>query len=477
MNQELWKYSVREIITGYKKKLFDCVELTNSIINQIKKLNKKINAFVEFDEEKIIKQAILAKKRWEEGKTLGSLDGIPISIKDLLITKDYPTYRGTFTKSIPYDSNKNAPVVDKLVHSGAIILGKTTTPEFGHKGTTASARYGETLNPWNIKTNSGGSSGGSSAAVSSGMGPLSIGTDGGGSIRIPCSFCGLFGHKPTFGRVPAYPISPFGTVANVGPISRNALDSSILMDVIAKPDNNDWYSLPYEYKSFFPKKYEENVTLKIGFSRLWGMNKYFEDLTLENDVEIVMQKALNSLKNNNKIKLSEDIDIDWPNNPEHIFKTIWHTGAANLARKFSKEDLDIVDQNFLNFIEKGKKNSIFDIMGAEEKRAENGVYIANIFEKYDFIIGPTLPVTALKQGRNVPMGWNAQDFFSWTPFTYPFNLTKNPTSTINCGFSNSNLPVGMQIVAPMYQDHNCLRFANHLEEEFGLTKNWPSLKY
>ena len=116
-------------------------------------------------------------------------------------------------------------------------------------------------------------------------------------------------------------------------------------------------------------------------------------------------------------------------------------------------------------------------MGAEAKRAENGVYIANIFEKYDFIIGPTLPVTALKKGRNVPMGWNTQDFFSWTPFTYPFNLTKNPTSTINCGFSNSNLPVGMQIVAPMYQDHNCLRFANYLEEEFGLTKNWPSLKY
>ena len=161
-----------------------------------------------------------------------------------MVTKDLPTIRGSLTSSLPKNSDFDAPVVRMLKDQGAIILGKTTTPEFGHKGTTQSARFGNTNNPWNISLNAGGSSGGSCAAVAAGFGPASIGTDGGGSIRIPASFCGVFGHKPTFGKIPAYPISPFGTIANVGPITKTVKDAAIIMNCIAHPDEKDWHSLP-----------------------------------------------------------------------------------------------------------------------------------------------------------------------------------------------------------------------------------------
>ncbi len=476
MKQELWQYSVKELIDGYKKKLFNSLEVSLSVINQIKSLNKKINAFVHFDEEMVIDQAKLSKDRWERDMIKGILDGIPISVKDLIITQDYPTFRGSFNTSLPNKSEENAPVVSKIINSGAIILGKTATPEFGHKGTTSSKRYGETLNPWNLNTNAGGSSGGSAAAVASGMGPLSIGTDGGGSIRIPCSFCGLFGHKPTFGRIPAYPISPFGTVANIGPISRNVLDGSILMDVIATPDNKDWHSLPFNKKSYNPFPYENISSIRVGFTRLWGMEKYIENLKLEDDVEIGIESIFRSLKEK-KFNITDEININWPNNPEKTFKVIWYTGAANLARKIKQKDLKDIDENFLEFIERGKKNNIFDIMQAETNRAENGSYITKMFEKYDFIIGPTLPVTAIAKGRNIPKGWDEEDLFSWTPFTYPFNLTKNPSSTINCNFSSIGLPVGLQIVAPIYKDHDCIKFAQLLEETFDLNRSWPKLSY
>ncbi len=474
MKQDLWKYSARELLKGYKKKIFDCVDVANSIIIQIKKLNEKINAFVYFNEQDVIDQAVKSKKRWESGKLLGKLEGIPISIKDLIITKDYPTFRGSYNNSLPTKSEVNAPVVEKLIKSGAVLLGKTATPEFGHKGTTASKRYGETLNPWNLKTNAGGSSGGSSAAVASGMGPLSIGTDGGGSVRIPCSFCGLFGHKPTFGRIPAYPISPFGTVANIGPIARNAMDGAILMDVISKPDNNDWYSLPEEKISYYPKKYKNEEEIKIGYTNFWGMDKFIPGLELDKQVEEVYRNALNVLssKNYNFVKY---IDIDWPNNPEMVFKTIWHTGAANLARRISSGDLMKIDPNFLKFVKEGKKYSSFDIMETEAFRAENGVHIEKIFAELDFIIGPTLPITAIEAGCDVPKLWDESDIFAWTPFTYPLNLTKNPASTINCGFSKDGLPVGLQIVAPIYRDHSCIRFANHLERVLDLSTKWPDI--
>ena len=199
MKQDLWKYSILEILKGYKEKKFSPLEVANEIARKIGSDNKKLNAYVFFDEEIFMKQAAISQNNYEKNKTRGVLEGVPISIKDLIVTENMPTKRGTLTSGLSSESAYDAPVVKKLKQQGAIILGKTASPEFGHKGTTQSKKYGNTNNPWNLSLNAGGSSGGSSAAVAGGLGPASIGTDGGGSIRIPCSFCGLFGHKPTFG--------------------------------------------------------------------------------------------------------------------------------------------------------------------------------------------------------------------------------------------------------------------------------------
>ncbi len=296
MKNELFKLTAKNLIRLYQRKKTNPTEVVLNIIDQLDKKNQKFNAFVDYDKEKILQQAKLSSKRWMTGEIKGALDGIPISIKDLLITKDYHTRRGSFVESLPISSDKNAPVVKKVLDKGAIILGKTTTPEFGHKGTTQSIRYGSTLNPWNTDLNAGGSSGGSAAAVAAGLGPLSLGTDGGGSVRIPCSFCGLFGHKPTFGRVPAYPISPFGTVANIGPISRTVEDGALLMNVIASSDKDDWYSLPNENINYSEINFDNIRNMRIGVFKHWGMKKFFNEISLDNEINLVFEDILSEIK-------------------------------------------------------------------------------------------------------------------------------------------------------------------------------------
>ena len=472
MKNELYKLSAVDLLSMYKTRETNPLEVSLDIIKQLENKNSQFNAFVCFDKEKILQQAKLSSERWSSGKVKGILDGVPISIKDLLVTKDYPTRRGSFIESLPITSDKDAPVVKKILEQGGIVLGKTTTPEFGHKGTTQSKRYGATLNPWNTKLNSGGSSGGSASAVAAGMGPLSIGTDGGGSVRIPCSFCGLFGHKPTFGKVPAYPISPFGTVANIGPITRTVADGGLLMNVIAKPDKDDWYSLPYDKEIYNEFDLNEVKNLKIGVFKYWGMKNFFNQISLENSVEVVYENILKKLKQEG-LQLTFDSKINWPNNPADIFKTMWYVGAANLSKKIDDEEFSKIDENFLQFIDEGNKYSVFDFLAAEAKRAENATYLSYLFEKFDVLIGPTMPVLPLECDAVIPKDYKSKDLFSWTPFTYPFNLTKHPSSTINCGFSSSGLPIGIQVVAPHYEDKRCLQISAYLEKVFSLTNIWP----
>ena len=473
MKQELWKCSILDILKGYKEKLFSPLELAKEIINKINKDNTKINAYVFFDEEVILEQATISTLNYEKNLLRGSLEGVPISIKDLIVTKNMPTNRGTLTSSLSSKSDYDAPVVKKLKQQGAIIIGKTASPEFGHKGTTQSLKYGNTNNPWNLDLNAGGSSGGSSAAVAGGLGPASIGTDGGGSIRIPCSFCGLFGHKPTFGRIPAYPISPFGTIANLGPISRTVKDSGLIMNAIANSDIQDWHSLPNEKKDYTSYDGDLKKKYKIGYSKFWGMDKYFETNLMESEVLEKIEESIRSLKKSG-LEILEIDSINWPHNPLDVFLVMWQSGAANLARKISVKDSSNLEPSFSNFVEKGKQYTMFDFMDAEAKRAENALHLKKIFRNVDAIVGPTLPVLPFNSGQNVPVGFNEEQLFSWLPFTYPFNLTKNPASTINVNFSNSGLPIGLQVVADIYKDKTCFELAYYIEQTMGLTDIWPN---
>src|SRR5262252_1649031 len=246
---DLCSLTAVQLLEKYVRRALSPVEVTKAVLERIEKLNPKLNAFC-FINKEALKDAAASEKRWMSGQPQGLLDGVPVSIKDLLLTKGWPTLRGSKTVDPKGPWNDDAPAVARLREHGAVLLGKTTTPEFGWKGVTDSPLTGITRNPWNLQKTPGGSSGGAVAAVASGMSPLAVGTDGGGSIRIPCSFTGLFGIKPSFGRVPAWPLSPFGTVAHVGPITRSVADAALMLNVLSLPDARDWHSLPYDARDY-----------------------------------------------------------------------------------------------------------------------------------------------------------------------------------------------------------------------------------
>ena len=295
MKTEIYKMSALELSEAFKDKTLSPVEAINSVLERIKNIDEKLNAYVFIDEDLAIKQAKESEIRWNNGSPKSKIDGVPTAIKDLLLTKDWPTMRGSKTVNKNTDWKDDAPVTARLKESGAVLIGKTTTPEFGHKGTTQSPLTGITRNPWNVSRTSGGSSGGSSSSVSSGMGPLAIGTDGGGSVRIPCSFTGLFGIKPTFGKIPAWPLSPFGTIANVGPMTRTVHDGALLFSIISQPDWRDWNANTKMDSNFIDKLAGSIKGKKIAYL-VFGMSHVIEPYSIEKDVEITTKKTVELLE-------------------------------------------------------------------------------------------------------------------------------------------------------------------------------------
>src|SRR5438874_10907200 len=241
--------SATTLLEAYRKHELSPVEVTRAVLGRIEKLNPALQACNRVADG-ALDDAKAAEARWRAGQPKGLLDGVPVSIKDIILTKGWPTLRGSKTVDAKGPWNDDAPATARLREHGAVLLGKTTTPEFGWKGVTDSPLTGITRNPWNPAKTPGGSSGGAAAAVASGMGPLAVGTDGGGSIRIPCSFYGLFGIQASFGQVPAWPPSPMGTVAHVGPIARSVADAALMLSVMSQPDSRDWTALPYERRDY-----------------------------------------------------------------------------------------------------------------------------------------------------------------------------------------------------------------------------------
>src|SRR3982751_6789987 len=272
MTQDLCGLSATALLDGYRKHELSPVEVTRAVLERIEKLNPVLNAF-NLVSDRALDDAKASEERWMSGQTQGLLDGVPVSIKDIILTKGWPTLRGSKTVDANGPWNDDAPATARLREHGALLLGKTTTPEFGWKGVTDSPLTGITRNPWNTQKKPGGSSGGAAAAVSAGMGALAVGTDGGGSIRIPCSFTGLFGLKPSFGRVPAWPLSPFGTVAHVGPMTRSVADAALLLNVLALADARDWHALPYDARDYRTGLEAGVQELRIAYSADLGYAK------------------------------------------------------------------------------------------------------------------------------------------------------------------------------------------------------------
>jgi aspartyl-tRNA(Asn)/glutamyl-tRNA(Gln) amidotransferase subunit A len=454
MKNDLCAISATDLVRAYSKKQLSPVEVTQAVLERIEKLNPVLNAFCFLDSDSSLKKAKQSEKRWARGAPMGLLDGVPVSIKDLLLTRGWPTLRGSKTIDPKGPWNDDAPVVARLREHGAVLLGKTATPEFGWKGVTDSPLTGITRNPWNPKMTPGGSSGGGAAAVAAGMGPLTVGTDGGGSIRIPCSFTGLFGLKPSFGRVPAWPLSPMGTVAHVGPMTRTVTDAALMMNVLSLPDSRDWHALPYDGRDYRIGLEDGVKGLRIAYSADLGYAK------VDREIAAIVKSAAEKFQDLGAIVEAQDPGFE---DCGPLFASHWFPGAAYVVRNVHPRKRALMDKGLLETARMGEKITTAQYMDAIQRRGALGLLMNRFHESWDLLVTPTLPLAAFEAGREVANVLKEKRWTDWTPFSYPFNLTQQPAATIPCGLTKKGLPVGLHIVGPRYADTLVLRAARAFE--------------
>lgn len=454
-NDLIWK-SATELLALYRARRLSPVEVTKAVLQRIAALNPKINAFCLVDEEGALRQARESERRWQEGRPAGLLDGVPVSIKDLLLTRGWPTLRGSRTIDPRQNWDVDAPATARLREHNAVLLGKTTTPEFGWKGLTDGPLSGITRNPWNLERTPGGSSGGASAQLAAGMGPLAIGSDGGGSIRIPAGFTGVFGLKPSFGRVPAWPASPFGTVAHVGPMARSVADAALMLNVIAEPDPRDWTALPYEDADWTRALRRGVKGLRVAFSPRLGFAR------VHPEVAALVARAARVFADLGAIVEEKDPGFA---DPREIFWTGWRAGAFNALGRLPREKRAELEPGLDRIVDEGSRVSLIEYLDAQGARTELGAQMRRFHETYDLLLTPALAVPAFQVGRIVPDPKGPDDRWTdWTPFSYPFNLTQQPACSVPCGFTGEGLPVGLQVVGPMHRDDLVLRAAHAFEQ-------------
>ncbi|HEY4984986.1 MAG TPA: amidase [Bradyrhizobium sp.] len=448
MSKEPHEMTASELSAMFASRDLSPVEVAESSFGRIEALDAQINSFCHIDTGTSLAMAEASEARWLAGEPLSPLDGVPVAVKDLLVTKGWPTRRGSLTVDPNAYIDTDAPTVARLREAGAVLIGKTTTPEFGWKGSNDSPLTGITRNPWNKDKTPGGSSGGTAAAIAARFCPIGLGTDGGGSIRIPASFTNGYGLKPSFGRVPAYPLSPFGTLAHVGPMSRTVLDSAMLLNVIARPDARDWYSLPYE-----PTDYAAEIEMplkgkRIAFSPRMGFAK-----RVLPEIETLVAAAAKRFES-----LGAHVElIDPPGgDPGSTFRTLWWSGAGILLGDYPDDMKKLLDPGLRRMSEEGVAITKKQYLEASLARGAYGSAMRQFMEKFDFLVTPTLATTAFDVGKLSPLDDDGNAWMAWTPFSVPFNLTQQPAASVPCGFSRDGLPVGLQIVGRMYDDAGVL---------------------
>jgi aspartyl-tRNA(Asn)/glutamyl-tRNA(Gln) amidotransferase subunit A len=443
-----------ELARLYAQRAASPVETVKAVLRRIELLNARYNAFCLVDHEGALAAARHSEARWLRGEPLSPIDGVPATIKDIILTRGWPTLRGSLTteRSQPWDVDAPAPA--RLREAGAVLVGKTTTPEFGWKGVCDSRLTGVTRNPWNFEMTSGGSSGGAAVAAAFRMGCLHIGTDGGGSIRIPSGFTGVFGIKPTFGVAPAFPLSPFGTIAHIGPIAANVTDAARALAVISRPDHRDWYALPAKSWDFTGELDRGIAGLRIALGPTLGY------VDVHPEVRARVEAAAKALA-----ELGARVELRDPGfaNPYDIFKTIWFSGAAYVRRGIPAEKRHLLDPGFNFIADQGEAIGHMEYVAALDARGALGHHMSVFHQDYDLLITPTLPIPAFEAGRLALAGFDQTNWMDWTPFSYPFNLTQQPAASIPCGFTSSGLPVGLHIVGAKYRDDLVLRAARAYE--------------
>ncbi len=442
--------SASDLASGIRAGRISPIEVTDALLSRIDAINPTVNAYCTVAGEEARRDARAAEAALSAGDPLGPLHGVPVSVKDVVFTKGLRSTRGSpiYTDLVP---DQDAPLVERLKRAGAIVLGKTNTPEFGWKAVTDNRLFGRTANPWDLSRTAGGSSGGSAAALAAGLGPLSIGTDGAGSIRIPASFCGVVGLKPSFGRVPFYPFSAAESVAHAGPMARTVADTALLLSVIAGPDDRDPNTLPDSGEDFAAAASGEVAGLRVAWSEDLGFAQ------VDAEVRDLFAAAVHRFADD----LGCEVEEASPGfaDPYEALERIFHGGIAASLVDYLPEWRDRIDPGLVGVYDRMGALSAFDLARAGFERRAVWEQSRAFFEHRDILLTPTMPMSAFPLGTDSPLDASGQParILAWTPLTYPWNLTGHPALSVPCGFTESGLPVGLQIVGRRWDDATVLR--------------------
>ncbi len=472
-----------ELARDVAAKRLSPVEIVDVFLRRIERLNPGLNAYCTLTADDARRAARAAEAAVMRGDKLGPLHGVPVSIKDLIATKGVRTTRGSrlFEHVVP---DEDAPVVERVKRAGAIVLGKTNTPEIGWKGVTDNLVFGPTRNPWNLERTPGGSTGGGSAQVAAGLGPIAIGTDGGGSIRIPAAFAGCYGFKPSFGRVPVYPASPNEPIAHTGPLANTVRDAALAMDVIAGPDDRDRNSLP-ETGLRYLAACGGDPSASSGQASPTGSGQALRGLRVawspnlgygaaEPEVQHAAEAAARRFADQGcEVETAE---ITW-SIPLEAWNTFFYGGIVGALGPRFGEVRDLLDPGLARIVEQCLNDSTVDHVQAQFARNSFWDEVRRFFERYDLLLTPTAPLPAFGIMRNTPgeVPGRLAEGLGWSFFTFPFNVTGQPAASVPCGFTSAGLPIGLQIVGRRHADATVLRASAAFEEAQPWTGKRPPL--
>ncbi len=454
--EEIAWLSAVEMAEAVRKKKLSPVEILEAVLSRVEQVNPKINAIVTLDREGAMQRAREAEREVMAGEELGPLHGVPVTLKDLTPTKGMRTTFGSRLYE-DYVPAEDAVYVERLRRAGAIIVGKTNTPEFGLIGNTDNVVFGLTQNPWKEGRSAGGSSGGAAASAASGLGPLHQGDDGGGSVRLPASFNGVFGIKPQHGRVPRRPtLRGWETLAAVGPITRSVSDAALMLEVMAGPHGRDRHAIQRTPPPY-PEALEPKIKgLKVAWSPDLGGNP------VEPEVRELTEQAVRTLADLGATV--EEENTGWINVQEDWLAIVLSETAASLGPDMERWE-KVMYPAYGPLVGAAQGFSGVDFARALFRREELWERTSLLFETYDLLALPTAPCTAFPAklvgperiaGKSVPLT-------ALAAFTIPFNMTGQPAASLPCGFDSEGLPVGLQLVGRRFDEHTVLKAASALE--------------
>jgi Asp-tRNA(Asn)/Glu-tRNA(Gln) amidotransferase A subunit family amidase len=454
---DLLQEPVSELARRVQARELSARELVEASLERIEATNDAIGAFVALDPEGALVAAAELDERVAQGLDAGPLAGIPVGVKDLEDVAGLPTSRGSRLFADRGPAARDSELVSRLRAAGCIVVGKTNTPELGHKADTTNLVFPPTCNPWDPSRSAGGSSGGSAAAVAAGMVPLATGSDGGGSIRIPSALCGLSGMKPSLGRVPSggRQAPDWQHLSTKGPMATRIADVALALDAVIGPEQTDLRSLPMPEASWVGAVANPHVPLRVAWSPTLGYGRTDAGALQACEQAITVLDELGA----------EVVEVDvFADDPVMVWFTLT---AAYLARTVGPDaDLGVLDPTLRPFVETGRTLTAVQVVEAEDECHRLNLRLVDLFAEHSVLVTPTVA------GRTPVIGEpglvDGEPEGNWVRYTYPFNCTRSPAGTVCAGLDDDGMPVGLQVVGPQHGDQVVLRTLAALEQALGV---------